>query len=406
MLRRFGRQVFASPSNVINAQFEVKSASFAYITRQLSGGVHPAFREPAVRHRVQPTRGYSSGMNNRFRGQYDVSMLGLIAATAAGSLLFAYMMKDYLGPRETEILQPVIDLKKNSHHGHIVDADDFTCIGPKPTGELSGCIVKHNATNETYLKKGAKSKKTLVKEFIIANFLTMLRPGEQPPSLIMEEKHVDGKARLYTLSKIYPNSMDLKEFISQPDYAEKIAAKPIIGFEVALASDMLFAKQADMKLANYVIIERDEAFYVVSIDHEMSGCGIHGKRVFVDDIKHLYSHIRDISTLISGNEDDPAEFVNSEAAQEFIHLAIPHMKIENVERFYETVAAANIKVMTDLIDDIDTQDGVITREEGDEYLNYLKEIVSAAQHHCEIKKVNDNARKEMEDNVSNTRYRN
>jgi hypothetical protein len=225
----------------------------------------------------------------------------------------------------------------------------------------------------------------------------MLHPGVQPQSLIMEEKHLDGNARLYTLSEIYSNSMDLKAFISQPDYAQKIAAKPIRGFEVALASDLLFAKQADMKLANYVIIERDDAFYVVSIDHEMTGKGVHAKRMFVDNIQSLFAHVRDINNLISVNDDDPEEFANSENAREFMHLAMAHMKYENIQEFYNIVARANINEMEQLIQDIDTQDGIITLAEGQKYLGELREVVDAARIRCMAASANTNVKQEMQE---------
>lgn len=402
MLRRFVRQLVANPSKVTSEAYPFALQSHSLIAQRLAGDYH---HRPEQRNhsRLVQKRFYSSHHQSQNNGQkrlfptIDGTLLGLIATTATGSLIFAYMMKDYLGPRESEILQPSIDLKKDSHHGHIVDSTDYECIGPKPSGELSGCVMRHRTSNKTYLMKGAKSKDTLVKEFIISNFLAMLHPGVQPQSLIMEEKHLDGNARLYTLSEIYPNSMDLKAFISQPDYAQKIAEKPIRGFEVALASDLLFAKQADMKFANYVIIERDDAFFVVSIDHEMTGKGVHAKRMFVDDIQSLFSHVRDTNNLISVNDNDPEEFANSENAREFMHLAMAHMKYENIQEFYNIVAQANINEMEQLIQDIDTQDGIITLAEGQKYLGELRGVVDAARIRCVAASANKNVKQEMEE---------
>lgn len=411
MLRRIARQLMANPSKVASEAYPIAPQSFSLITQRLSEDhgrrSNQANHTSLVRKRFYSTfhQSQQNGQKRSFPG-VDASLLSVIATTAIGSLVFAYMMKDYLGPRESEILQHSIDLKKDSHHGHIVDSSDYVCIGPKPSGELSGCVVRHQTANKTYLKKGAKSKDTLVKEFIISNFLAMLQPGVQPPSLIMEEKHADGNARLFTLSEIYPNSMDLKEFISQPDYAEKIANKPIRGFEVALASDLLFAKQADMKLANYVIIEREDAFYVVSIDHEMTGKGVHAKRLFATNIEGLFAHVRDINNLISVNEDDPQEFANSENAREFMHLAMAHMKYENIEQFYETVATANINEMEQLIQDIDTQDGIITLEEGHKYLCELKEVIDSAKSHCKIDRANKMVKDEMNEFLRRSNKRN
>jgi len=319
---------------------------------------------------------------------FNPSIFAFAMLSLAGTIAFFYMIWDYLSPREKEIVHETIDLKSNAHHGYIVDADNFEYAGEKPCGELSGCIVRDKRTGKLYVEKGARSIDALIKEFLIATFLNKVRPGEQPGSLILEKKREDGKVRLYTLSEMYPDSMDLHEFIMQGDFIEKFAKKPLVGLEQALASDFMFAKQDDIKFANLVIIEREDAYVVATIDHEISGKGVHAKRVFTSNIDALLSGIRDASNMIGVNDDHPESFVDNDLAMIFLREAKRFMRVEKIDEFYEKVAAIDMNEIIAIVNDISGNDGLIDTAKSYRYINEMNDIIREAKHYISIREHN------------------
>jgi hypothetical protein len=173
--------------------------------------------------------------------------------------------------------------------------------------------------------------------------------------------------------------MDLLEFVNQGGYVEKFAKKPLVGLEVALASDCMFAKQADMKLANLIIIETATNYVVATIDHEMSGKGLHAKRVFTTHIDKLISRLRDVNEAITLGSNDNLDLADNQLAEEFIAVAKPYMQAERIIDFYRQVAQTEHSRIISIIDEIDGRDGLIDLKEGDHYAHELVQISKEAQ---------------------------
>lgn len=298
-------------------------------------------------------------------------MFGLSASAIA---YISYLANQ---PRETKILHAPIDLSYYNRATFIVHSTEYIEVGRKPKGDLSGAIVE-DKEGRRYLKKGAKDLNGLLEEFLISDFLAMLYPGIQPESLIMQETQADGRARFYTLSRMYENSMDLEAFVRLGDWKEKLMKKPLIGFEIALAADNAFAKQQDMKLANYVVIEREDGYYVVSIDHECAGTNyfnIANSIVFTTDIDKLVRGVRD---LYPADEHNRAGLAGKPEAKEFMSLARTFMNEENVLSFYQKIAEAKISKVTDLISSINGVEGLITALQTHKYFDEVATVQSSA----------------------------
>ena len=207
----------------------------------------------------------------------------------------------------------------------------------------------------------------------------MIRPGIQPASLIMQEMQPDGTARFYTLSRMHDNTMDLEDFVRQGDWKEKLATKPLIGFEVALAADNAFAKQRDMKLANYIVTEKEDGFYVAAIDHECAGVtflGVLNRTLFTTDINLLVRGVRD---LYPKDEDNHAGLAGDERAKEFVREARKFMKEENVLKLYKQFAEADTSKITALINSIDGEKGLITAMQTHKYFDEVRGIQEGAR---------------------------
>ena len=153
-------------------------------------------------------------ISNKPRASFSVaSAIGTAFAgsmfAGTGWLLYHYGFRE----REIPITGCYVDLTKNDHNGLILSNKKFKKVGEKVKGELSGAVLQNIDSNKNFLEKGAMNHASLIVEVVIADFLNMVRPGEQPASLIMEEMQDSGIARFFTLSEIYPDSMDLEDFV-------------------------------------------------------------------------------------------------------------------------------------------------------------------------------------------------
>lgn len=298
----------------------------------------------------------------------------------------SYMIYMVNQPREQNILHDPIDLSCKKSDNFIVSSANYFYVGKKIKGDLSGAIVQ-DKEGRRYLKKGAKNLNALVKEFLISEILAMIYPGLQPESLIMQEMKPTGKAQFYTLSRIYDNTMDLEAFIRQGDWKEKLAKKPLIGFEVALAADNAFAKQQDMKYANYIIQERDDGYYVASIDHEFAGAGFMSfanQTVFTTDIDNLTRGVRD---LYDASEDNHAGLAGDPRAHEFMIEAKRFMKEEAIMTFYESLSQMDIKKADSFIENLEGTHGLISTDEGYKFFDEIEAVKLGASEVTEQSKV-------------------
>ncbi len=370
-------------SNIVSKKIEqkkIKKKLPSSTTMLLTYSTKPTDRQPIRIAEIYGATEVSSGDSENSSNPSSPLRLALLVGYPFSMLILlllgcVFVTKSF-DSGEKEIKHNPMDLKSNNHHGYIVDAKDFIVTGTKIKGELSGCVVEDSKTGSRYLKKGARSLNALIKEFLISNFLYMLRPEEQPNSLLMEEIQPDGSARFYTLSRISPNSMDLEDFISRTNWRENLSKKPLLGFEVAMAADLLFAKQQDMKFANYIVIEKENCYIVACIDHEKSGQSVVHKTTFVDNIdEDFLSHIVDLNDK---GQEYRVGLYNNPDAREFIKVAQKFMKMENIQEFYKQVAFANPQKIVHLVRDIDGKDSIIDEINGHKYMKELLSICEQA----------------------------
>ncbi len=276
-------------------------------------------------------------------------------------------------PREVEILHAPIEIKSQGSKKYIVNGGDYSYVAPKPKGDLSGAIVQ-DKEGRRYLKKGAPHLNGLLQEFFISNLLHMARPEAQPEALILQEILPDGKARFFTLSRIYENSMDLEEFIRLGGWKEKLAQKPLIGMEVALAADNIMAKQKDTKLANILITETENGFQVGTIDHECAGASMWSfiNRVrFTLNLDELSACVRD---LYPPSEHNKSGLAGDPRAKEFMLEAKKFMKEDNVLAFYTRLTEVPIVECMALLAAVYQGDGLLPAIEMHQYFSQLEEF--------------------------------
>jgi hypothetical protein len=202
---------------------------------------------------------------------------------------------------------------------------------------------------------------------------------EQPKSFILEERQEDGTVRFYTLSQILKNTMDLEDFITRVDWKEKLKQKPLVGLEVALAGDLMFAKQRDMKYANFLVTETEKAFVVTSIDHEFAGDGCLASQIYVSEPAAIVQYIRDLDAPdVSYNSGtlagDPRayDFIEYVFKQGFMHK-------ENILAFYEKVAKVSARNVGHFIHAIDGENGLISDKERDEFQKMIDNVQYGAK---------------------------
>lgn len=317
------------------------------------------------------------------------------AATAFGGLI--YLSNE---PREREIRAKAFDLsgEKPTNLHKTESFQPFIRKHGAEAGSLPKNVLQHTETGRLYLKKGARSRDTLLREFVIANALALVSPGEQPRSLLLQDDvRKDGTARFYTLSEIYPKTQDLRQFIEEGDAIEKIKKKPITGFERALASDGIFAKQQDAKYANYIIIDTGSQYVVATIDHEFGGESIRymsNKQVFTTDLDILTGFIRD---LYPPEEDTVCQtpaiavgMAGDPRAIEFMCEARKQMDPEKILDFYQRVAETDFQPLLDQLELMRRHSDLVTTKDILFYDKELKEIQARARAYVDTHRPSSN----------------
>lgn len=208
-------------------------------------------------------------------------------------------------------------------------------------GSLSKRIIGYQ--DKTFLKKGAKDRSALIREFIVADALHELYPDSQPQALILQEKLDDNRAQFFTLSEIRPDSMDFEDFIKS-GWEEKLKDKPLLGFERALAMVGMVAGQQDCKFANLIIVDKKTHYEAALIDHELSGESfflVLNRRLVSDDFDRLTHMIRDLHPLQEEQFGQNYRFGLSEdpRAQAFIdYVKSESMDKGAIDQFHMRVA--------------------------------------------------------------------
>lgn len=326
----------------------------------------------------------------------------LLSLTAAAGYAFSLSAKATTPAKETIIKLPAIDLSEyNDERRLIVDSGEFEIIGRKPKGHLSGKMLKHKATGDIYYMKGATSFENLVKEVLFAETMRMIEP-KQPKGLLLQDTQPTGQAVFYTLSQVHPGSVDLEDFVEQELYKDD---KPLLGMKTAIMMDLLFGKQSDMKLQNYVAIplSKGDTFHgqvvdqdswgVVCIDHEIALTGIRfltrnksQTRDELDDFIeiHLQCLIRDYS---EGSEPNPGQvappkLANDPRVSEFLDIALT-TDDRDVDGVYARLAGENtafpmLESMVAILCQHHKNHGIMSHEDHRHHLETLRSIQDKA----------------------------
>lgn len=313
-----------------------------------------------------------------------------VGITAIGGSigLIAYMNYIVHGPREKEVRARAFDpeLLRDTNSAVQTDANVFRSAVEDQRaahGTLHNALLRNSNTGNVYLKKGAASRKRLLDEFVISNALALVRPGVQPESLILQDDlHEDGTARFYTLSRIYPNTVDVEDFIKAGDSVPKITSKPVVGFEQALAADGMFAKQQDCKLANLIITDQGHQYEVSTIDHEFAGesfFSLFNRQIFTTDLDVLIGFLRDLHKPEEGIPN--IGMVGDERAVQFMQAAKAQMKPEVVREFYKRVAATDFKPLINQLELMSRHSDLVSKRDVISYERLLTNLtVKAAEY--------------------------
>ena len=315
---------------------------------------------------------------SQFSFSHLLNFLGMATAgsmaVGTGWLLYHYGLKN----RETPIVGSYIDLSKDDHHGLIVSNKKFKRVGDKVKGDLSGAVVEDEEHHTLYLKKGAIDHLELMDELVIADFLNMVRPNDQPRCIIIEEMQETGKARFYTLSEILPNSMDLEDFLLKGNWREELDKIPMVGLGEALAGKLIFG--TELKLANMLMTKKkdkhgQDCYVVTAIDHERPGEGLFSNAMFTSDPITMLNHVKDF-----GNIDDNIPLSGTQVASEFRQYAIDKglVKEADVIAFYKKMIAVNPKKMDKIMRALDGDTGVMTHEEHEKFKTMIEHIQQRA----------------------------
>lgn len=263
-----------------------------------------------------------------------------IAKSLSGALIMGAVTAKliYENQREHDVSGKKVEADCNDI---VKDASKFQVVGEPNHGSLTAKVVRDRETGDKYVEKAAHSRKDLVKEFMYANFLHAVR-NDQPECLILQKEDKSG-AHFHTLSRKYPNSQDIENFI-RSGRIDELRNKKVTGLEASLAADQVVGKQWDTKLANLIIRETDDEFKIGTIDNERGVCpdgGFFniGRVRFPTYPSVLVDGICDLGTP---SDDNTSGLAGDARAKEFGDIAINLMTSQKIKDYYTDVAQADI----------------------------------------------------------------
>lgn len=255
------------------------------------------------------------------------------------------MAAGYIAYKFVDSAQREHDIKTKEEITHcedlVKDSSEFEEIDKPIHGTLSSSYVRHKNTGNMYVKKGAHSREDMIKEFMISNALHEIRE-EQPECLIMQTNNGNG-FQYHTLSRKFPNTHDVEEFVRQ-GRIDELKKKKVVGLEDSLVTDQIFGKQSDTKLANMVVRDDKDKLVFTTIDHEraVTPTGFS----FFNPTTPMYPKnkstlIRSIHDLGERSDDNHAGLAGDPRAKEFGEMAENAMDNKEIGNYYKKVATTN-----------------------------------------------------------------
>jgi hypothetical protein len=291
------------------------------------------------------------------------------------------LISDVYAPREIPIIAKAI------HHSETLSAIDGD-ITPEH-GTLNLEVLAYQ--DKKFLKKGAASREKLLREFVIGDVLNAMY-SIQPMTLLYHEAINENQARYYTLSEIKPGSMDFADFIKAGDWQDKLAKKPLKGFERALAMVGLMAGQQDCKFANLVIIEKESHYEAVAIDFELSGeryISIN-KRQATNSFEQLTSMIRDLWPLENDQfgHTQHFELTNDPSGKAFIEYVKEHsMNREALDDFYQRAVTHDYETTLEKLEALQQETDLVKALDITHWRAEFKQWQDYAQKYCDENQV-------------------
>lgn len=311
--------------------------------------------------------------------------LGLYSAVTAGTAYGLYTVH-YESQREHEITSVPFDDKS---HQAIKEADNFIQGNRPAHGSLHSHVVTEKNTGIQFIKKGAHSPETLQKEYMYSRLLNAAFPNSQPTSYFMQVKLDNGEARFYTLSEKFPNTMDVEEFIRQPNWEALVLQKPVKYLDRTLALDGLLAKQQDSKYANYVIREFDSHYEIITIDHEYAfGTKFSKSAPLLTDEPNKLIDI--ISDLQNPDPDRVIGLQGDKRAFQFVVKVQGEMTSENIHDTYQRIAEADTKPVIDQCRLFAASGTLFAMSDCDHYEKKFEKIKQMAHEHNEQHRLSNN----------------
>lgn len=252
-------------------------------------------------------------------------------------------------------------------------------------GSLSNQVIGYQG--KTFLKKGAKNRDSLIREFVVADALHDMYPETQPQSLILHEKLDNERAQFFTLSEMRPGSMDFEDFI-KGGWEEKLIDKPLFGFERTLAMVGVIAGQQDCKFANMIIVDKGTHYEAALIDHELSGMRFFlglNRRTVTDNFARLTSIIRDLHNPDDEQFGGKFKFglTNDPRGKAFINYVKDHsMDRDQLNAFYLKLASQDFSQTIERLTQLSTLSSLVTEDDVSFWQKELDTWKALAKDYC------------------------
>ena len=248
---------------------------------------------------------------------------------------FNLSMFDEIGPTENTNANSS-ELQKMSKRDH-----NFQTIGIPDHGSHTLQVMEDPKNKKQFIKKIASSQKEAEKEVFLSHYLHTINPYN--PKCYFSKQDRTGRT---VLSRKPENAVDVEMFLRNGGI-DRMKEKKITGLEQTLLNDLVLGKQSDIKLANMIVIEKDNELIFANIDHGRANYPKwsfvqSGKNEYPIDVNQLVERIYD---QYSPSEENRSGLAGDPRAKEFIELAKQKMQPQNLYAAYKNIVTANTALL-------------------------------------------------------------
>lgn len=233
-------------------------------------------------------------------------------------------------------------------HPLVYDHTYFITRGEKLEGHLTGEIVQGMFSGKltSFISKHGASKTRMALEVAVSSIFEHIYAHFEvsyPHTILIQSPIANGsenEVSFMTASEILPNTtLNLEQFLKQPDVFEKLDKKPLKGLGVAIALNRIYG-DVDIKLPNFIVSETADSYLILPIDHE---CALNYSPCFVTPDEPIARTLQFVSEFAHASSQSRMSLTNDPELMSLLLRSIEEDRKHSIPKLYEITASLDME---------------------------------------------------------------